>query len=187
MVDQGLVDDFGTFSNMMVVGFIVSAITYAIFSYRLLNRHKRLLENNFSNTERINLNWLKGFIWGVALLFVTVTMVLVSKDVLGISYPFTPDLIFYAIIVLGILCLGYFGIRHQNIFTDNVVLNEVENTRSSYKKSSLNHDLAVEKHQALTKLMSEQKTLSGIELNLEWVGRETGYFPAPPFPDNQSV
>jgi AraC-like DNA-binding protein len=174
MVDQGLVDDFGTFSNLMVIGFIVSAIAYAICAYRLLNRYKRLLENNFSNPERINLNWLKGFIWGVALLFTTVTVVLVSKNVLGISYPFTPDLIFYAIIVLGILCLGYFGIRHQNIFTDNVVLDEVENTRSHYKKSSLNNDLAVEKHQALTKLMTEQKpylesnlTLNGLAEKLD--------------------
>ncbi len=158
MVDQGLVDDFGTFANIMVVGFIVSAITYAIISYRLLNRHERLLENNFSNTDRLNLNWLKGFIWGVVLLFVTVMVVLISRDAMGFPYPFNPDYLFYSIIVVGILCLGYFGIRHQNIFTDNVVLEEDGGpSRKSYKKSTLKDELAADKHQALTKLMEEQK------------------------------
>ena len=44
LVDKGLIDDFGTFSNILVVAIIVSAITYAIFSYRLLNKYKRLIE-----------------------------------------------------------------------------------------------------------------------------------------------
>ena len=156
-VDQGLVDDFSVFSTIMVVGFIVSAITYALLSYRLLNHHKRLLDDNFSNPEYLNLNLRKGVIGGVALLFITVTVVLISRDILGFSYPFNPDYIFYSIIVIGILCLGFFGIRHQNIFTDNLVINEAIVSKGTYKKSSLKEEIAANKHQALTKLMVEEK------------------------------
>ncbi len=157
LVDKGLVDDFGTFSNILVVSMIVSAITYAIFSYRLLNRHKRLIENNFSDTEHINLNWLKSFIWGVALIFISVTLVLVSRDIMGITYPFNPDFIFYSIIVFATLSLGYFGIRHENIFTDNVIMETETQSKGTYKSSNLQKDMATDKHKALIKLMVEQK------------------------------
>ena len=174
LVDQGLIDDFSTFINLMVAGFIISAVMYTIYSYRLLDQHKKLLENNFSNTERINLSWLKGFIWAVGLLFITVALVLISQDVFNIRYPFTADYIFYTIIVLGILCLGYFGIRHQNVFSDNVVLRQGEPQESAYKKSSLKGELAGKKHQALTQLMVEQKpylqpnlTLTGLANQLD--------------------
>ena len=161
LVDKGLIDDFGTFSNILVVAIIVSAITYAIFSYRLLNKYKRLIENNFSNTERINLNWLRSFIWGVALIFFTVIIVLVSRDVIGITYPFNADFIFYSMIVFAILSLGYFGIRHENIFTDNVVI-EIEEksetgSRVKYQKSSLREDQAQEYYQKLISHMKVEK------------------------------
>ena len=157
LVDQGLIDDFGTFSNILLVAFIVSAITYAIYSHRLLNKHKRLIENNFSNTEHINLNWLRSFIWGVVIISITIGIVLVSRDVIGITYPFNPEFIFYSMIVFAILTLGYFGIRHENIFTDNVIIEIEENSKGTYKNSSLKEDMASDKHKALMKLMDEQK------------------------------
>lgn len=164
MVDKGVIDDFGLLSTILVVAFVVSAIAYAIFSYRLLNKYKRLIEDNFSNTERINLNWLRGFIWGVLLIFITVTLVLVSRDVVGITYPFNPDFIFYSMIVFAVLSLGYFGIRHENIFTDNVVIETEERVRGTYKSSSLKEHMATDKHKALIKLMKEKRPY--LETNL---------------------
>ena len=35
-VDKGLVDDYGTFSSLLLIGFIVSGLTYSIISYRKL-------------------------------------------------------------------------------------------------------------------------------------------------------
>jgi AraC-like DNA-binding protein len=156
-VDEGLIDDFGAFSNILVVAMLISAITYAISSYILLNRHKKLLGDNFSNTEHINLNWLKAFIWGVAIIFITAVIVLVSRDVMGISYPFNPEYIFYSMMVFAILNLGYFGIRHEYIFTDNVVIELEEKSKGVYTRSSLKDDVANDKHKTLIKLMEAQK------------------------------
>ncbi|MEP1097639.1 MAG: helix-turn-helix domain-containing protein [Cyclobacteriaceae bacterium] len=157
LVDKGVVDDFGTFSNVLVVAFIVSGIAYSVYAYRLLRKHKSLINNNFSNTERINLNWLRSFIWGVGLIFLSVIIVLITRDFMKLTYPFNPDFIFYSIIVFGILSLGYFGIRHQNIFTDNVVIEIEEKTKATYQKSSLKEDQAIAKHDSLVDLMVNQK------------------------------
>lgn len=157
MVDQGLVDDYSTFSNILVIGFIVAAITYAILSFRLLKKHQKLIDENFSNPENINLNWLRSFIWGVALIFLTVTIVLISRDVMGVKYPFAPDYIFYSLIIFAILSLGYFGIRHENIFTDNEVIEVIEKSRGTYQKSSLKEDLGKEKHRQLIQMVETDK------------------------------
>ena len=157
LVDQGVIDDFEIFSIVLLVAIMLSGIVYSIYANRLLNKHKLLIENNFSNTERINLNWLRSFIWGVGLIFITVAIVIISRDVLGITYPFNPDLIFYSMLVFAILSLGYFGIRHQNIFADNVVIEVEEKTKAMYQKSSLKEELAKEKHNTLADLMVNQK------------------------------
>ncbi len=166
MVDKGLIDDFGTFSVILLVCFIASAIGYAVYSYRLLSKYKTLLDDNFSNTEHINLNWLESFIWGVAIVFGTATLVLLTRDVLGVVYPFNPDLIFYSMIILGILSLGYFGIKHENIFTDNVVIDINPSMKASYRNSSLKEDLATDKHKALTDLMAAEKPYLQTDLTL---------------------
>lgn len=166
LVDQGVTDDFGTFSNILLVAFIISGVTYSVYAYRLLNKHKLLIDNNFSNTERINLNWLRSFIWGVGLLFLTVIIVLVTRDVIGLIYPFNADFIFYSIIVFAILSLGYFGIRHQNIFADNVVIEVEEKTKATYQKSTLKEDQATEKHNLLVDLMDSRKPYLDPDLTL---------------------
>ena len=157
LVDQGVIDDFDTFSNVLLLALIVSGVAYTVYAYRLLNRHKLLIDSNFSNTERINLNWLRSFIWGIGIIFLTVAIVLITRDFMGLTYPFNPDFIFYSIIVFSILSLGYFGIRHQNIFADNVVIEVEEKTKAMYQKSSLKEELAKEKHNTLADLMFNQK------------------------------
>jgi len=163
LVDKGLIEDFSTFSNIMVLYIIISTIAYAIFAFGLLRKYKRMIERNFSNMEHINLNWLKSFILGVAIIFITVGIVLVSRDILDVSYPFNPEFIFYSMIVFAVLSLGYSGIRHENVFTDNTIV-EVEEDITSYKKSSLKNEMATEKHEALIKMMIEEKPY--LETNL---------------------
>lgn len=170
LVDMGKVNDFDSFTNLLLLAFIISGISYSIFSYHLLNKHKRLIDNNFSNTERINLNWLKSFIWSVGLIFLTVIIIIISRDFIGLKYSFNPDYIFYSMLVFAILVLGYFGIRHQNIFVDNVVI-EVNKIKGEYKKSGLNEDNAIIKHNSLLELMVEQKPYLEPKLTLNTLAK----------------
>ena len=157
LVDKGEVDDFSIFSLVLVIAVIISAMVYATYSFKLLKRHKKMIGDNFSNDEKINLNWLRSFIWGVGLIFTTVAVVLVTRDILDFTYSFNPDFLFYSMMVFCVLCLGYFGIRHQNIFIDNKVTEFEEGIRSAYKNSGLKEEIARLKHGELVKLMVEDK------------------------------
>jgi len=156
LVDIGEINDFDIFTNLLLLAFIISGISYSVLSYQLLNKYKQLIDNNFSNTELMNLNWLKSFIWGVGLIFLTVIIIIISRDFIGLEYGFNPDYIFYSLLVFAILILGYFGIRHQNIFVDNVII-EVNEIKGEYKKSGLKEDIASIKYNSLLELMAEQK------------------------------
>jgi AraC-like DNA-binding protein len=166
LVDEGIIDDFEMFSNVLLAAFIISGVTYSLYSYRLLNKYKLLIDNNFSNTERIHLNWLRSFIWGIGVLLLTVIVVLITRDFMKVPYPFNADLIFYSLLVFAILILGYYGIRHQNIFVDNMVIEVEEKSKASYEKSNLKEDQATVKHNTLVDLMIDQKPYLNPKLTL---------------------
>jgi AraC-like DNA-binding protein len=166
LVDSGQLDVSEVFNTLLLIAFMVSGIAYAVLSYQLLNKHKRLIENNFSDTENINLNWLKNFILGFGFIFLTVSVVVVSRDFMHFNYSFNPDYIFYSMMVLGILALGYFGIRHENIFVDNVDLVKEPKLKGEYKNSGLKDDDASIKYNLLLNLMKEEKPFLESKLTL---------------------
>jgi len=158
LVDTGAIDDFKIFSIILLVLFMISGMTYSFYSYKLITKHRQLIDNNFSNDENINLNWLKYCIWGTGLIFSTVVLVVVSRNLMGVEYPFNPDLIFYSMAIVGIFALGYFGIRHQNIFVDNTVSSITDlQSKSEYKNSGLNDEKARKGHKKLLQIMTEKK------------------------------
>ncbi len=157
LVDSGEIEDFKIFSIVVVVALMISGISYSFISFNLIKKHKNLLNNNFSYTENINLNWLKYCIWGTGLIFLTVMVIVIPRDFFGIQYSFNADLIFYAMFVIAILALGYFGIRHQNLFIDNVIVEKEIPAKGEYQKSGLKVDDAITKHKALLKLMKDEK------------------------------
>lgn len=69
-------------------------------------------------------------------------------------------------IVMAVLCLGYFGIRHENIFSDNEVLEPADN-KGTYQRSSLKEDTAKQKHTELLALMESQKPYLEPNLSLQ--------------------
>ncbi|WP_339736536.1 helix-turn-helix domain-containing protein [uncultured Sunxiuqinia sp.] len=171
MVDRGEIDDFGLFSSILLIGFVVSGLSYSILAYRLTWKHKRQIDDNFSYDEGINLDWLRYCIWAIGIIFLTVTIILVTRELFEVPYSFNADYIFYTLIIVFIFYIGYFGIRHQDMFTHNV-----KDLKSSpplpdekYKKSGLNEALLEEGHQKLLDFMHAEKpfldpklTLSGL-------------------------
>jgi AraC-like DNA-binding protein len=166
LVDSGQINDYSTFSNILVIAFMVSGITYSIYSFRLLKKHQELVEENFSYSDKISLNWLRGFIWCIGLMFVSAVLVLVTRDVIGIDYPFNPEFIYYSILIFAILILGYYGIKHNNIFADNVAVVQTEKIKASYQKSGLREPVANEKYDELLSLMKNQKPYLEPKLSL---------------------
>lgn len=177
LVDQGVVDDFTVTMSVMLVGFIISGLTYSFLAYRLTWRHKNKIDDNFSYEEGINLDWLRYCIYGIGIIFLTATVIIVLRDALGMQFSFNADFVFYTLIILFIFYIGYFGIRHQDMFTHNPDIEVVKNPLSlqeKYRKSGLREEALQAGHNKLLNFMAVQKpyldpklTLSGLAQNLE--------------------
>jgi AraC-like DNA-binding protein len=166
-VDQGLVDDFGVFSLVMLIGFILSGIGYSLLSYRKLVQREKVVEENFSNSDRINLRWLRFAIIGIVSVFIMAAIVSVFREVLDFQFPFNADILFYSIIVGFVVFVGYSGIRQQDLFSNSTLKEEeLVNTESKYKKSSLNEVVDSEKHDELLELMNTDKPFLNPKLTL---------------------
>ncbi|WP_242083396.1 helix-turn-helix domain-containing protein [Aestuariivivens sediminis] len=158
-VYKGTMDDYnGTLATIMLVGFIISGISYTILAYRKLIKREKVVKENFSDTTRINLKWLRYTIIGIGLFFIVGTIVSVLREVIGFQFPFNADILFYSLLVGFIVFIGYSGIRQQDLFTSaNIKERELVKTESEYKKSSLKVEVANDKHQELLDFMEREK------------------------------
>ncbi|MBP6826666.1 MAG: AraC family transcriptional regulator, partial [Saprospiraceae bacterium] len=96
------------FMLLMNLAINVSGVAYTIFSYRLLQKHRRIISDLFSNEENINLRWLQNLIYGLAAIWIAV---LVGNDA-----------VVFGAAVVFVLFIGYFGIRQVGIFTNRPAL-----------------------------------------------------------------
>lgn len=166
MVDAGVVDDFGLFTTILLISFVISGISYSIMSYKYLNVHKQLVQANLSNETGVTLRWLRHIIHGIGLFFVVVTFVIVAQEMAGFNVGFDLDYVVYSMLVAGILWLGYHGIRHQNIFTDNEVYIPEEETGSEYRTSGLTDEVARDIYARLISVMEEDQPYHEPKLTL---------------------
>lgn len=184
LVDAGAIPDFAIFSSILLVAFIISGLTYAILSYRLTLQHKQKIDEHFSYEEGINLNWLRHCILGIGIFFLSATIIVVLREGIGMAFPFNADYIFYTVIIVFIFYLGYFGIRHQDMFTHNPEKQYAgfakgnmekkhqandpagKNEKPKYKRSGLKHDLLTEMHQKLISHMKNERPFLDPKLNL---------------------
>lgn len=160
MVNRGVINDYSGFITFSLFAFIISGIVYVALSYRLLKRYDDLTHQNFAFRESIDLNWLKFFIWGIGGIFIVTTAVIILEEGLGLAFGFNTDLIFFVLIIAFIFFLGYSGIRHKNIFTEQINENlQIIEPKSSgeYKRSGLKTEDAERYHKQLVRLMETDK------------------------------
>jgi len=175
MVNHGVVDDYSGFITFSIFAFIISAISYAIASYRLVIKHHDLASQNFAYHEDIDLNWLRTFIWGMGFTFAAATLFIVMEEGLGMEFGFNTDLVFYMLIITFILFLGYSGIRHRNIFSDSPGAESqivVPKPAGEYERSGLKEEDANLYHQSLINLMKNAKPYLEPKLSLSALADE---------------
>ncbi len=168
-VDKGLVEDYSTFSSILLIGFMVSGISYVFLTYRKLIQHKKLIDDNFSLHNRIKLNWLRYSILCFLGMFLSAAIIIVMREIFHYQFPFNADIIFYSFIVLFVVFIGYSGIRQQNLFSNNLSDKNLlvkSKKESEYKKSGLKSDIAKSKHHDLLKFMKTEKPYLNPKLTL---------------------
>jgi AraC-like DNA-binding protein len=174
---------FETNVSINIALIILSGIVYFFLSLRVLHRHTKNLQNQFSSTEKISLSWLRYLIYGIGLIW--------------LSVMFGNETTTFGLTVVFVIFIGYFGINQVGIFTPqspaiSVELEEPvdvkanpesiaappplynsvnvatkdEPKKAKYLKSSLNEVAAESIHQSLTQAMRDRKLFTNSELTL---------------------
>lgn len=166
-VDKGLIDDYSTFAVLLLIGVLLSGIIYSILAYRKLVKREKLVQENFSYNERIDMSWLRYSILGIMAVFIMAALVSILREVIGFQFPFNADILFYSIIVAFVVYIGYSGIRQKGIFSNRTIKEEeLVKAESEYKNSSLKNDAAIKIHSELLNLMKEDKPFLNPKLTI---------------------
>jgi AraC-like DNA-binding protein len=159
----------------------ISGIVYISLSLIRLLRYRKNLVDQFSNTDKINFNWLLYLIIWMVTIWIVILLVKEDKLVFGAA-------------ALFVLWLGYFGIRQVQLFyhntpqpplaqsivahipeispaetvasTPNNLLPLPESNNEKYQKSTLSDQDASLIHERLKVLLTEQKLFTNPDLTL---------------------
>ena len=156
----------------------ISGIGYVFFTNLLLRKHKKRISDQFSNQEKINLNWLRFLFYGMAVIWILIIF-------------YSDDRYIFTLATLFVICIGYYGIRQVGIFTnpktlevlaENELLEEVVNfttvySKKKYAKSGLSEETANELRSKLTLLMANDKLYLEPELTLVDLASRLGTHP----------
>jgi AraC-like DNA-binding protein len=194
---------YEAFMSVNTIAISLSGVLYVALTAILQRKHRRKIMDEFSNTEKINLDWILYLIYGIGLIWV---FVILSMD----------DFVF-GTAVLFVMFIGYFGIRQVGIFTPgnsskeiplenpmnaskeslieniNVDNNSDSETTSKasvinatfenvqvkkkYSKSGLSAEGAAELHSKLNHIMNFEKIFCESELTLTDLAKKLGTHP----------
>lgn len=164
------------FENMILINInaiYLSGIVYVSLSLQRLMKYRKSIVNQFSNTERINFNWLLYLILWMVIIWMLV--MIVQKDEVT-----------YSSVALFVLWLGYFGIKQVRVFShrdppvEEGDREEPEDTEEEisdeppaikYSRSSLSEQEAAGIHQRLKNHLADNKPFTNAELTLNDLAR----------------
>lgn len=198
-------EGYEAFMVTNAVAIILSGIIYVVLTTMLHRKHKRNILQQFSDTEKITLDWIQYLICGIGLIWI---FVILNKDAFV-----------FGTAVLFILFIGYFGIRQVGIFThgpgipdnkqippvqketaavvdellvvssgeknpekstDVFTIQDHENTaafKKKYSKSGLTTEGALQLHEGLKKIVKEEKVYKKGDLTLSELAKKLGTHP----------
>lgn len=146
----------------------LSGIAYVIWSGVLLSRHKRNIQDQFSDIEEVSLKWLQFLTLGLGVIWVIVI------------FSNSGSFIFVGVSVFIIL-IGFFGVQQRNIFSDRRPLThslpEEQSITKKYAKSGLTSQVAEDVYQSLLVLVSEQSYFKKPDISLNDLAGELAIHP----------
>ena len=166
------------------ISLAVSGVAYIVVSLVTLLKYRRSMVQQFSNTEKINFNWL---------LYMIVWMAVIWTTVLFVRW----DNLIFGAVALFVIWLGYFGIKQVQIFSQHtppvlwsnapdgkaeaarlvseglpvaaladVSAEEDSSNGAKYQKSSLSDADASLIHERLLQYMDKEKPFTNPDLTL---------------------
>jgi AraC-like DNA-binding protein len=151
---------------MLVKSYAVafSGIFYVTWSALLLRRHRRAIRDQFSDLEKVNLQWLRILTYGMGGIWILVIF-------------FRDQALILAGVVIFVFMIGFFGIRQAEIFTTAQLPADDDAPRKKYPKSGLTEEASGKLHQSLTRLMTEEALYRKSDLSINDLAAKLGVHP----------
>lgn len=162
LVYQNKGKGYEVLSDILKFLMIVSGVLYVGLSLFAVRKYKKEISNQYSNTEKINLNWSYYLITGIALIWIAVII--------------RNNILIFSMVVLYILVAAYFGISRVGIL-DLPVVAAIEDQREpdaevvKYQKNSPGNDAIQAIYNKLLHKMQDEKLYIDPELNLNHVAK----------------
>jgi AraC-like DNA-binding protein len=152
--------------------------SYIILSLKVLLKYQKLLPQNYSNTDRITLAWLRWIVISLLVLFVILFPLIrfgVNYSILNYQNLFG---VVGVVLTFYLFFIGYFGLRQTTVFSSvPVALQFVGDLKATYKNSGLT-DAAVNKlFQKLIAHMQQSQPFLNENLNLATLATELNITP----------
>jgi AraC-like DNA-binding protein len=154
---------------LMAVAVQVQLLVYWVLAWTKLNRHQKNIRLINSNTEAVNLNWLKYLLIGIAFIIVTwfAAQILEMHWVVDIA-P--------ALYLSGTLFTGYFLLAQKEVYPfDELVLEEIAEVikpEGKPVKQRLTEEQSTQLKTQLEQLMQTEKVYLDNELSLPGLAKE---------------
>ena len=154
---------YETESMIILAGIFISGVVYCIMTLYNLKEHQRAINDSFSTTDAINLNWLWRLAIGLSLLWLLVI--------------FTNDVVIFAGVTLFVIYLGYYGIKQVGVFSSvgsemvetypkDTLIGEAETKKPKYENSGLSKETALIGLHKLRTIMQSDKPYLNPTLSL---------------------
>lgn len=164
--------------NLFFVSYLLSGIIYTGISIYYLWKYQRSIKEMYSDTEKINLQWLYLLISGLGVIW---GLVMLSDE----TYIF-PTVIFF------VLAIGYFGIKHVGVFSNPITISDPRNSslpekndplqfipsdKLKYENAELSESQLKIFHHQLTQLMLTEKCYQTPEITLSDIAQKLQIHP----------
>jgi AraC-like DNA-binding protein len=141
-----------------------SGIFYVTWSALLLKRHRSNIREQFSDLEKINLQWLRILTYGLGGIWVLVMF-------------FKSELLILAGVGIFVFLIGFFGVRQAIIFTPGQLPADGNGQKKKYPKSGLTEEVSEELHEKLKRLMTEDALYKKSDLSINDLSSKLGVHP----------
>ena len=123
----------------IVLKIFVSIIYFAL-SIKILQNHKKNIQNHFSKTDVIDLKWLL-FIVKAGLISYLIYLLIMTLWILNVPIASNLDTYPNFIVLIFILSISYYGIKSTNVFEGITRLNNEQNSIPNFTNNQENLDL----------------------------------------------
>lgn len=162
MVYQNKGKGYEVLSDVIKVLMNLSGVLYVSLSLLAIRKYRKKISDQYSNTEKISLNWAYYLIVGIAFIWIAVIL--------------RNDILIFSMVVLFILVAAYFGISRVGILDLPATIDippekETENEFVKYQKNSPGDKAIKEVYDKLVERMVNEKLYKDPELNLNHVAQ----------------